>query len=432
MCLVKKTEKVIEFIDLLSADKEYTKTPYSLVKEMLDQLPEYLWKDKDKRFYDPCMGRGIFLLECFRRLMIGLENSIADENERAGHIASQMLFGSDIDHLQYYCALRSFEKITDRIEPCLDTRNILEEGDIDMKFDVICGNPPYNEPTTSDKHSTKQKGQKATWTKFVDKSWDLLNDDGYLVYVTPNNWLRETNYLKDIMKTKNLVCARIDSDKIKKDYFPEIGSTFTWFVINNSSKSLEPKMYIGATDGLKQLDISLDDVFPQKDLDETSLSIFRKVFNDNTGGIVGAWTREDEINEKYHKTEKTSTHIYRALYSGNKNNMYRWLNTPAKTANNHKAVIYRSSSSDVFYDYENSTTGNVYYSIFNSKDEAQHCVNLMNTVLYKFLIKNTKSAGAIVSVINKIPLIPYGTTVNEYQFFGLTQEEIDYVKERSK
>jgi len=432
MSIIQKVENVIKFIDVLSANKQYTKTPYSLVKEMLDQIPDNIWQDKSKKFYDPCMGRGIFLLECFRRLMIGLESTIPDELDRAKYIANQMLYGSDIESLQYDYTVKSFEKILADVEPNFFIKDILEEYNLEMKFDVICGNPPYNESTTSDKHSTKQKGQKATWTSFVDKSWEMLSDDGYLVYVTPNNWLRETNYLKEVIKSKNLVCARIDSDNIKKNYFPTVGSTFTWFVIKNSNKDTDPKMYIGERGGLKLLDISLEDIIPQKDLDETSLSIFRKVFKNSTSGIAGVWVRQNEINEKYHSVQKTNTHIYRALYSGNKKNMYRWLSAPTSTANNHKAVIYRSSASDVFYDYDNSTTDNVYCCVCDSKAEAEHYVKVMNTDLYKFLIKNTKSAGAIVSVINKIPLVPYGTQEDEYQFFGLTQEEIDYVKERSK
>ena len=234
------------------------------------------------------------------------------------------------------------------------------------------------------------------------------------------------------MKTKNLIAARIDSDNIKREYFPKIGSTFTWFVVNNSEKTSEPNMYVGSKKGLKELDITLDDVIPQKDLDITSLSIFRKVFKDNNTGVLNAWIRKNETPAKYHKNEKTNTHIYRALYSGNKNNMYRWLTSPTRTANNHKAVIYRSSAKSVFYDYENSTTDNVYYYLCKSESEAKHYVSIMNTDLYKFLIKNTKSAGAIVSVINKIPLIPYGTQQNEYEFFNLTQEEIEYVKNKTK
>tara|TARA_R110002051_G_scaffold248633_1_gene308185 strand:- start:423 stop:1724 length:1302 start_codon:yes stop_codon:yes gene_type:complete len=432
MNIIKKIDKVINMIDFLSADKEHMKTPHSIVNEMLCQLPENIWKNKERIFCDPCMGRGVFLLGCFRRLMVGLQVHFPDENERAAHICTNMLYGYDVSKLQHGYTLRAFELISPALdEKYLNVYNMdsLKEG-FDMKFDVVCGNPPYNEPTTSEKHSTKQKGQKATWTKFVDLSWDLLKDDGYLIYVTPNNWLRETNYLKKVMKKKNLVSARIDSDLIKRQYFPKIGSTFTWFMVKNSEKTVKPKMYAGSNGGkLVELNVTLDDVIPQKNLDATSLSIFNKVFKSNKKAVLlNTWTRKNEVNEKFHKREKTSTHFYKALYSGNESNKYRWLNKQTSTANKHKAVIYRSSSSDIFYDYKNSTTDNVYYSIWKTREEAEHYVNLMNTGLYKFLIKNTKSAGAIVSVINKIPLIPYGTEEDEYSFFNLTEAEIKYVE----
>jgi predicted RNA methylase len=48
----------------------------------------------------------------------------------------------------------------------------------DMQFDVIIGNPPYQDA------NNKARDQKL-WMKFVDKSFALLADGGYLAMVTP-------------------------------------------------------------------------------------------------------------------------------------------------------------------------------------------------------------------------------------------------------
>jgi len=52
-----------------------------------------------------------------------------------------------------------------------------------MKFDVIIGNPPYQDS------ANKLKAVKL-WPKFITRSLDLLNPGGYLLLVTPSTWLK--------------------------------------------------------------------------------------------------------------------------------------------------------------------------------------------------------------------------------------------------
>jgi len=105
-----------------------------------------------------------------------------------------------------------------------------------LKFDVIIGNPPYNEKSNSDKKTSKQKGSKNLCMEFVKHSMELLKDDKSLIaFVTPNHWIRNSNSVKKILLKGSFVYANIDSDTIKKDYFPGVGSTFTYWVWKNSS-----------------------------------------------------------------------------------------------------------------------------------------------------------------------------------------------------
>jgi SAM-dependent methyltransferase len=53
----------------------------------------------------------------------------------------------------------------------------------EMKFDVIVGNPPYQDS------ANKLKAVKL-WPKFITRSLDLLNPGGYLLLVTPSTWLK--------------------------------------------------------------------------------------------------------------------------------------------------------------------------------------------------------------------------------------------------
>lgn len=57
-----------------------------------------------------------------------------------------------------------------------------------MKFDVICGNPPYQAPQTLRNDKGISGGGDTLWDKFVIKSFELLKDGGYLCYVHPSGW----------------------------------------------------------------------------------------------------------------------------------------------------------------------------------------------------------------------------------------------------
>jgi type I restriction-modification system DNA methylase subunit len=67
-------------------------TPFELIDEMLDRLPQEVWSDKNKTFFDPCAGKGNFPIKVVERLFRGLSESIPDEQARLKHIVERQLF----------------------------------------------------------------------------------------------------------------------------------------------------------------------------------------------------------------------------------------------------------------------------------------------------------------------------------------------------
>jgi hypothetical protein len=58
---------------------------------MLDRLPLKFWTEIRKVF-EPCVGKGGFLIDIVDRFMEGLASSIPDENERYKTIVEQCVY----------------------------------------------------------------------------------------------------------------------------------------------------------------------------------------------------------------------------------------------------------------------------------------------------------------------------------------------------
>lgn len=89
----------------LSNDEVFT--PPSIVTQMLDLLPEEIWRDKNATFLDPAAKTGVFLREMAKRLMSGLEEQIPDQQARINHIFTKQLFGLPITNITALLARRS-------------------------------------------------------------------------------------------------------------------------------------------------------------------------------------------------------------------------------------------------------------------------------------------------------------------------------------
>ena len=163
-------------------------SPFSLIKQMTDILPEDVFSNKDLRWLDPGCGRGYFSIYVYHRLLKGLSKVILDEEERKKHILSNMLFMVElnpehnqelIDYFPYPIQLK--------------TEDFLESH-YDFEFDIVLGNPPFNfggikkVPTNQEK---KKKSDGITvWHEFIKKSIALLKKKGLLLFITPSIWMK--------------------------------------------------------------------------------------------------------------------------------------------------------------------------------------------------------------------------------------------------
>ena len=88
---------VLSCLANLSNDEVFT--PPDIVNQMLDMLPQELFRNPDTTFLDPACKTGVFLREIAKRLIIGLEPQFPDLQERIDHIFHKQLFGIAITEL---------------------------------------------------------------------------------------------------------------------------------------------------------------------------------------------------------------------------------------------------------------------------------------------------------------------------------------------
>ena len=206
-----KNKKVLEIVRkyLTPKDSERTLfgevfTPLELVCEMLSHLPDDVWTNKNLKWLDPANGIGNFPIVVYYKLMDTLKS--VPENNRSRHIIENMLYMNELNPVNVAICKKIFKMIDPDSKPNLMTSNFMGEFMVtggkdkflfeDIKeFDVIIGNPPYNPPKTE----TGSSGN-SIWPNFVVKSFYMLSDKGYLVFIHPPGWRKPTDETFDPVK----------------------------------------------------------------------------------------------------------------------------------------------------------------------------------------------------------------------------------------
>lgn len=88
---------VLSCLANLSNDEVFT--PPEVVNQMLDMLPQELFRNPDITFLDPACKTGVFLREIAKRLIDGLAPQIPDLQDRLDHIFHKQLYGIAITEL---------------------------------------------------------------------------------------------------------------------------------------------------------------------------------------------------------------------------------------------------------------------------------------------------------------------------------------------
>jgi len=300
-------------------------TPFKLRQEMLDKIPVVFWTTP-KKVFEPCAGKGGFIVDIIDRFMNGLKDIIPDKKLQYKTILEECLYFSDINSTNIFiCKLL--------IDPYTEYKLNYNEGntlEIDIKdkwdidgFDAVIGNPPYN---------LTENSRNTLWDLFVKYSIQILKSNGLLLYVHPALWRKPVSNKSKIYglfelmtKTNTIIYLEIHDTKDGVKTF-KCGTRYDYYLlkkeINNNFKSK-----IIDEDGKEHLiDISKLNWLANK-----KYKLIKNITNNNKKieiiysrsayGNDKKWTSRTKTNKfKYPCILSTPEKGIRYMYSEHKNN----------------------------------------------------------------------------------------------------------------
>jgi 16S rRNA G966 N2-methylase RsmD len=276
-------------------------TPIELVCKILDKIPEEVWRNPSATFLDPCMGKGTFLLEIVRRLVYIYGYTEDDAKSR--------VYGYDI-------RVKYVNHLTRRGLKNVRHKDFLNEV-INMEFDVVLGNPPYQLKVGPNK-------TESLWNKFVKKSFEICRDGGYVSLIHPNGWRNIDGKYKDIqqlLKSKNITYLSLNGVEEGQKIF-NATTPFDWYVVKNIENSQETLIKF-QDNTTKLVDLRNIQILPNGMFEE----IMSLVANGNEDKVnmihsYSAYETRQNFMSKTSSEEYPYPCVYSVLTNGNVNFMY--------------------------------------------------------------------------------------------------------------
>jgi len=293
----------------------------------------------------------------------------------------------------------------------VETADFLE-WKTNMKFDVVVGNPPYKGDVRC----------RPLWMKFLEKSINLCETNGFIALITPASWLAPGDSY-ELITSRALQYVSLDIQK----YF-DVSSTFSYYIIRNC-------IPIGVTsvwNGQDEIDIDFSKIqYLPLSITPLTVSINNKTVNDNSQPKIN-FIRTSE----YHTSNKdkfTKTGCVTVLHT-NAQTLFSNINHPNNSL--HRVTITLSGYPTPTYIHNKAATQAMAWASTPTKHEGKQLEKILRMKLYQFLIQQNKWSGwNSLSVLKTLPLVdltkPW-TDAELYAHFNLTPEEINLIESTVK
>ena len=409
--------------EILNIDKSTYKssndetTPIDCIIEMISKIPEELWKRTELSILDACCGNGNFNIPILYELLKYHEKKT---------ILEQILEFNDINESRLDNVRNVF--CSDKYSLQITNHDFITYNN-PKRYDLIVANPPYAKLLENGKRASKNHN---LIKDFIEKALSQLKPNGYLLFITPDNWMSyaDRNVLIEIITSLQII--HLDIHRAKK-YFKKIGSSFTWYIIQNCpfykdiniSGIWKKNEYISSVISKQRKYIPL--LYNQivqnilaKTIDNTKLAKFEV----KTSSDLHKYTKAKFIND-----EKTDVFKYKLIHTPRQ---IVYSSRPHKFQEGYKIFISTTDKYNVFID-NCGMTQSIAFIICSSEEQAKKYQEILQHPLYIF-INNICRWGNFNNIrilqCFPIPTIEYSGNHQElYNHFNITKEEIEYIQE---
>ena len=370
-------------------------TPREVVTKMLNVLEDEnpgIFSNPNLTFCDLHIKSGLYLAEIAKRLNKGLEKAIRDKDARIKHIFEKQLYGFTpskvIESIATNYVYGDFNVSKENIKERDLVKEFKEGKRLDMKFDVIIGNPPYQE--------------------------DVGAGSEYPIY---------QYFMEEAYKTSNKVCLITPA----RFLFNAGGTPKKWNNKMLNDEHLKVELY----------EQNSANIFPETDIKGGIAITYRdsnKVF-----GKIGTFTHFEELNSILNKVKKISSTYFDSIHhSFNSIRASNRLNFKKLEAN-----IFEKLP-ELFSDVKRNSDIKV-FGLLNKKRVYKYTIDDIvedngNLNAYKVLVPKANGTGAIGEVLSTPligepligePLIGYTRTFISFGAFDNRKEAencLKYVK----
>jgi hypothetical protein len=273
-----------------------------------------------------------------------------------------------------------FKKILDNFR---DNDPLEKLEKMNMKFDCVVGNPPYQENV---------KGGNANrdlWPKFVDLSIEITKENGYICLVHPSRWRSPEHELWEKMKKLQIMYLEIHN---KFDGIKIFGATtrYDWYIIKNC-KNIKPTNIKNEIGEEEVIDITKLIFLPNFATDE----IVKIIATDNEEKCNVLYSRSIYGTDKKNMTEEQNEkNKYPCVYSMYKDGSVKfWYSSEKKDYFDMSKVIMTCAEHPYpLIDIEGKygICQNAFAISVNSKEEAEGIKNAVTSDRFKRILIATK------------------------------------------
>lgn len=386
-------------------------TPITCICEMVSKIPEDIWRKKDLSILDPCCGNGNFFIPILQKLQ---------EHNDTRNILENILEFNDINTSR----LDNVKKVfcEDKYNLQISNKDFISY-DITKKYDLIVANPPYAKLLENGKRASKNHNLIKI---FVDKALSMLKEDGYILFITPDNWMSYADRNTLIEKITKLQIIHLDIHTAKK-HFKKIGSSFTWYIIQNkpSYKNInisgiwKKKEYMSSVPSISRKYIPLL-------YNETVFNILKKTVDNNTYKKFDVKTSSDlhkYTKAKFIRNEECDIYKYKLIHTP-KQTVYA--SRPHKYQEGYKLFISTTDKYNVFID-NCGMTQSIVFILCNNEEEAKKYAIILKHPLYQFI--NNICRWGNFNNIRILQNLPIPNDNNIYEYFNITPDETKYIED---